>query len=104
MYATTLANRGTRYKATFLKRVVASDYSELVLENSPQIVSTLKISDDAYAAYMEGMYRVCNTPEGSGWDVFNDFQVTVAGKTGTRRAWRRHGDLRQRRFYLLRPL
>lgn len=29
------------------------------------------------------MYRVCNTPEGSGWDVFNDFQVTVAGKTGT---------------------
>lgn len=83
VYATTLANRGTRYKATFLKRVVASDYSELVLENSPQIVSTLKISDDAYAAYMEGMYRVCNTPEGSGWDVFNNFQVTVAGKTGT---------------------
>ncbi len=39
VYASTLANKGTRMKATFLSRVVSSDYRTLILDNEPQIVS-----------------------------------------------------------------
>lgn len=83
VYASTLANRGTRYKVTFLKQVVASDYTELVFENSKKVANVLEISDDAYLTYTEGMYLVCNSVEGSGWESFGSFPVTVAGKTGT---------------------
>lgn len=38
----TLANQGTRYAATFLQRVVSADYSELLLENEPEVVVSLK--------------------------------------------------------------
>lgn len=83
VYASTLANRGTRYRATFLNRVVASDYRELVLENSPKIAGTLQISDDAYIAYTQGMHLVTSEPGGTAYSVFADFPIAVSGKTGT---------------------
>lgn len=83
VYVSTLANHGTRYKATFLNRVVSADYRELVLENSPRVMSTMNISDDAYQAYVEGMRLVTSEPGGTAYSVFSDFPVSVAGKTGT---------------------
>lgn len=83
VYAATLANRGTRYKATFLSRVVSADYTELVLENSPKVMSTFEISDEAFAAYSEGMYQVNSMWYGTGYKTFSDYPVQVAGKTGT---------------------
>lgn len=59
-YAATLANQGTRYAATFLQRVVSADYSELLLENEPEVVSELEISDEAMSAIIEGM-TLCAT-------------------------------------------
>ena len=83
VYTCTLANRGVRYKATFLNRVVSDDYSKLVVDNSPEIVSTFEISDATYNAYMEGMYKVANVSGGTGYSKLKDCVVEVAAKTGT---------------------
>ena len=105
VYACTLANQGTRMKATFLDRVVSSDYRSLILENEPEVASKMAISNATYETYMTGMRMVVtndktNMPyyngtasgyfggpqdkygEGNGvWPLAN--QVTVWAKTGT---------------------
>ena len=58
VYASTLANQGTRMKATFLNRVVSSDYRTLVLDNEPVIANTLSLSYQTVEMYMEGMRKV----------------------------------------------
>ena len=92
VYACTLANQGTRYKATFLNRVVSSDYRTLILERKPEIASKMDISNEIYNTYMEGMHNVIkgaggtankyfggwNDPKGRGY-----FPVEVCAKTGT---------------------
>ena len=83
VYASTLANQGKRYSATFLNRVVSSDYRTLVFENTPELVSTLKISDATYKAYVEGMTAVCHGSRGTARETMKGLPVKVAGKTGT---------------------
>ena len=80
-YTSTLANRGIRYKATFLNRVVSSDYRHLELENSPVILSTMAISDEAYYNYTAGMRAVVTS--GTAYRIFGNYPVEVAAKTGT---------------------
>ena len=58
VYACTLANQGTRMKATFLSRVVSSDYRTLVKDNEPEIASKMEISYQTYETYMSGMRKV----------------------------------------------
>ena len=85
-YASTLANRGTRYKATFLNRVVSADYRSLLVQTAPSVLSTFSISDDAYKAYTEGMYLVTHRTEdwsGTAYSIFRDYPINVAAKTGT---------------------
>ena len=85
-YTAALANRGTRYRASFLNRVVSADYRDLVYQNSPAILSTFDISDDAYKAYTEGMYMVTHGNgewSGTASKLFKDYPIAVAAKTGT---------------------
>lgn len=85
VYASTLANRGTRYKATFLNRVVSADYRKLLYQQETSVMSTMEISDDAYKAYTEGMCLVTDRTEwtGTAYSTFQDYPVKVAAKTGT---------------------
>ena len=85
VYASVLANRGQRYKATFLSRVVSPDYREMIMESRPTLLSTFEISDQAYQAYTQGMYQVTQEPNGTARDAFAGFneRIRVAGKTGT---------------------
>ena len=82
-YTGTLATRGVRYQATFLSRVVSSDYRQLVAENYPKEVSRYAISEDAYHAYSEGMKMVTSESLGTASYAFQDYPISVAGKTGT---------------------
>lgn len=82
-YAATLANQGNRYKATFMNRVVSSDYRQLLEENKPQLLSHMEISDETYATYCEGMYLVTSTYAGTADTAFMNYPIKVAGKTGT---------------------
>jgi penicillin-binding protein 2 len=81
VYTSTLANRGTRYKATFLNRVVSSDYTKLEFVNEPVVVSQLNISNDAYYAYTQGMREVALT--GTARTILKNYPIAVAAKTGT---------------------
>ena len=92
VYACTLANKGTRMKATFLNRVVSADYRTLVEENQPKVMSQFEICNDAYISYMEGMQRVIYESGGTARKIFNGFEDTehtfpadirVCAKTGT---------------------
>ncbi len=92
VYASTLANRGTRMQATFLNRVVSADYRTLVMEKEPKVMSVLEICNDAYVSYIEGMQRVIYAQGGTARKYFNGFEDTdhtfptdirVCAKTGT---------------------
>jgi penicillin-binding protein 2 len=62
--------------------VVSSDYRHLELENKPQILSAMQISDAAYKSYTEGMRLVVT--EGTAAKIFGKkYPVEVAAKTGT---------------------
>ena len=85
-YAATLANRGNRYKATFMSRVVSSDYRELLDENKPELLSHMDISDEAYKTYKEGMYMVTQATSadwGTAYSTFGNYPIKIAAKTGT---------------------
>lgn len=98
VYASTLANKGTRMKATFLSRVVSSDYRSLVYENEPVVVSQLEMSPQTIETYYSGMRKVITTAGGTAQKYFGGYadqyadedgvwplknEVTVYAKTGT---------------------
>ncbi|MBQ4641118.1 MAG: hypothetical protein IJB47_00675 [Oscillospiraceae bacterium] len=83
VYTATLANQGNRYKATFMSRVVSSDYRQLQDENKPELMSSMEISDETYRTYVEGMHMVASTPDGTAYTTFKDYPIAVAAKTGT---------------------
>ncbi len=94
-YVTTLANKGTRYKATFLNRVVSSNYRQLLLESKKEVLSTLEITDDAYLAYSNGMKLVTQKTEdwaGTAYSTFKNYPISVAAKTGTAQGNRNSSD------------
>ena len=82
-YVSTLANQGVRYRATFLKRVVSADYSQLILNQEPRVENILAISDEAYQTVVEGMKGVAHTYDGTAWRTFMNYPVTICAKTGT---------------------
>ena len=84
VYTATLANKGVRYKATFMNRVVSADYRELLAENKPKVLSKVEMDPATINAYMEGMKMVVNNPNGTAFSqLWSEVPATVAGKTGT---------------------
>jgi penicillin-binding protein 2 len=82
-YVSAVANKGTRYAATFLNRVVSSDYSELIAENTREVLSVTNMSSETVAAVYDGMHQVTSASGGSAIVAFKGFGVNVCGKTGT---------------------
>ena len=98
VYASTLANKGTRMKATFLSRVVSSDYRTLIKENQPEIMNQLELAGTTIETYWQGMRKVVTTPGGTADAYFGGpddtldsdggvwpmaREITVYAKTGT---------------------
>lgn len=99
VYASTLANEGTRMKATFLSRVVSSDYRSLLYENEPQVANQLDMQWTTIETYKTGMRYVITKPGGTADAYFGGIddgleddedgmwplkgEVTVYAKTGT---------------------
>ena len=79
-YVTAIANGGTLYKATFLRRAVSSDFQTLVKGNDYEPVATNLLSASEYQVLYEGM-RMCVT-EGTGSGL-SDYPIEVCAKTGT---------------------
>jgi penicillin-binding protein 2 len=83
VYTATLANEGTRMKATFLSRVVSADYRSLIHKSEPTVMSQMNISADAISAYKEGMRLVCSVKRGTAYSIFGSYPIAVSAKTGT---------------------
>ena len=92
VYVSTVANKGVRMKATFLNRVVASDYRTLILENEPTVLSTLKMSNATYSTIVQGMKQVITGPSGTARNTMTNMSVEVAAKTGTAETGRLGSD------------
>ena len=92
VYVATVANKGVRMKATFLNRVVSSDYRTLVFENEPTVVSKLKMSNATYSTLVQGMKQVITGELGTARNTMTDLAVEVAAKTGTAETGRLGSD------------
>lgn len=80
-YIATLVNGGDHYPAHLLQSVKSNDFSQVVLENDPEPLDTINISQENLEAVKKGMYLMAN--EGSVRNYFKDLPVTVGAKTGT---------------------
>ncbi len=78
-YAAAIANGGTVYRAHILRGVESQDGS--VEYTKPEILNKVDISAKTLRAVHQGMVKV--TTEGTAAEIFADFPVAVAGKTGS---------------------
>lgn len=82
-YCAALANGGTVYECSILKSVSSYDYSDSIFERTPVIANQIEVDDDVWTLIHDGMVGAANDPGGTAFVTFNDFQPTVAAKTGT---------------------
>ena len=78
-YVSTIANKGTRYKAHVIKSVKSSDLSETVMETESQILSKASFSDENWDLVHRGMLLVGT----QSYANFSRVPCKVAAKTGT---------------------
>ncbi len=83
VYCSTLATEGTRYNATFLRRVVSWDYKDLLVQGKHSVATKIDLSDETKTMLREGM-KLTATNQGTAHQ-FQDagYPITVAAKTGT---------------------
>lgn len=85
-YVATIANNGTRKQTHLMKKITSYDKKKVIKENTAdnvKIMSTLKVNKDNLKEVQKGMWSVCNQSDGTAYDVFGNYGVTVAAKTGT---------------------
>lgn len=87
-YCATIANGGTRYRTHFVKTVKSYDYSQTIVENRPEIVAQLSVSDYALNTVRFGMKKVGERYQHT---FFKDVTVSIAAKTGTSQEIRQLG-------------
>lgn len=78
-YVSTVANKGKRYKAHFVKSIKSSDYSETIYEAKEEVLSQADFKDENWDLVYRGMLLV-------GDRYFSDVNragVRVCAKTGT---------------------
>ena len=81
-YSATIANGGTLYSLSILRRVVSSDFSEVIHSHEPVIRN--QIEETEYIQVLqEGMLAVSKGGRGTARAVFRDYPIPVAAKTGT---------------------
>ena len=81
VYTSTLANGGTRYKATLIKDIVSYDLKNTYITGQTEVLETIELSEYALDSVKEGMLSV--TEDGTGSLVFSTYPIKVGGKTGT---------------------
>jgi len=79
----TVANGGTRYKASMLKSVRSYDGSQSVYERKAEVASSVEADPSYYKAIQQGLYNVANSADGTAYQIFGNYPVKVAAKTGT---------------------
>ncbi len=81
MYITTLVNDGTRYSAHLLLKACDYKTGEVVYEGERSVISTVDVSAEACRVVRNAMRDVIEN--GSASELFDDYPITIGGKTGT---------------------
>ncbi|MEA4921634.1 MAG: penicillin-binding transpeptidase domain-containing protein [Clostridiaceae bacterium] len=81
-YVATIVNGGIRYRPQLLKKVMDYSFSEVIEEEQPEVLGTVKISQSTIDAVKEGMRGVV-TEDGTASAVFRGYPIAVGGKTGS---------------------
>jgi penicillin-binding protein 2 len=79
-YVATLANKGVRVNAHFVKSINSHDFSEVLYETPVEVLSDMGMTDYTYETVLSGMLQ--SSQDSSGF-VWGDFDIKVASKTGT---------------------
>lgn len=79
-YITAMANKGNVYNLSLLDKMTDSQ-GNLVKDYTPELRSTIDISDYTWTTVHRGMRKVISN--GSARKIFTDLEVDIAGKTGT---------------------
>ncbi len=79
-YVATIANKGVRVNAHFVKSINSHDFSEVLYETPVEVVSDMNMTDYTYETVLSGMLQ--SSQDSSGF-VWGDFGIDVASKTGT---------------------
>ena len=80
-YMSTVVNGGTRYNTHLLYAVKEFGTGKVILQNTPEVVSELEISESTYETVLNAMKDV--TENGSASRLFRNYAIKVGGKTGT---------------------
>lgn len=80
-YVATIANGGKRYTPHIIKKVIS--YDGTLISETQQVYEQLPVSEETLRIIREGMRSVANSVDGTAVEVFADFPIDVAGKTGT---------------------
>ncbi|MCI6636029.1 MAG: hypothetical protein MSH31_08220 [Clostridiales bacterium] len=89
MYLTTVLNRGKRYSAHLLDRIMSYDGGVLE-ESTPTVLSEETFSEEIFETVKEGMKNVMDN--GSAARVFSGYPIPVGGKTGTAQIYKTKSD------------
>lgn len=81
-YIATLANGGTLYKFHIVDSVKTFD-GDIILKKEPEIQEQSNFKPENLDAIYKGMHLVTAGNEGTVRNIFKDFPIEVAGKTGT---------------------
>lgn len=79
-YVATIANKGVRVNAHFVKSINSHDFSEVLYETPIEVLSDMGMTDYTYETVLSGMLQ--SSQDSSGF-VWGDFDMKVASKTGT---------------------
>lgn len=95
-YVSMLANGGKKVNPTIIKSIIRSDGSEVdraeidsyvkELLGETEEVEDIEISQENLNVVLEGMRMVANEAGGTAYSIFKDFNIEVAGKTGSAQA------------------
>ena len=81
VYVSTMANEGTRYKASLIDSGVSYDMSKVYDDVKPIVEEDFVIKETVIEAVKAGMLSV--TEDGTGSATFKNYSIKVGGKTGT---------------------
>lgn len=77
----TIANGGTQYRPTILKRIETSD-QRAVQQTEPQVLDRTRLKPKTYDIIRDALWGVANNPSGTMWN-YRLPGMDFAGKTGT---------------------
>jgi penicillin-binding protein 2 len=81
-FVAALGNGGTLYRPQLVDRIQNAE-GVVSRQFSPEAQATLPLKPETLATVQQGMTQVISSPRGTAYRRFLNFQIAVAGKTGT---------------------